>query len=308
LTEKKDLANESMSMGHCVGGPDRGGGRRDGESSYWQEVRESHITILSLRDGSGIPRATIEVLPSGVLRQVQGPQNRALTPEASAHLRLALDAQEAWPDQGTVPRLGWPGHLYRGATARLSSLTRLRELRVLQQTQSGKISTKQVAYATYNALHDLASLAQYVAGIRFSIVDTGVRHGQMPEARRWMQATRTLPRVKLLGMVGGDASPRTLAVAWDVKGDLLFAVWAPNRADRASSLWTPQATWVSLTSDADVALAAYAGVRLLEPAVPPPVEVFPGVPPDFAAGLTPWKRTLLPVGMARRMRALQIAR
>lgn len=114
LLTKADLAAEGTAMQHCVGGPDRGGGRRDGESSYWQEMRDGHISILSLRDPTGKPEATIEVsrrrepYQAGV-EQIQGPMDEAPNEAAQAHLVEAAFKLGWWDDPDSdrrLPRLG----------------------------------------------------------------------------------------------------------------------------------------------------------------------------------------------------------
>lgn len=91
LTEKKDLALEGESMAHCVGGPPRANGRRDGESAYWQAVRDGRDTIFSLRTPSGHPVATLQGTTGNTrIVQVQGPEDEAPQPGVRARLIEAL--------------------------------------------------------------------------------------------------------------------------------------------------------------------------------------------------------------------------
>lgn len=114
LLTKADLAAEGTAMQHCVGGPDRGEGRRDGESSYWQEMRDGKIAILSLRDPNGSPEATIEVnlkrepYQAGI-EQIQGPFDEEPPVAARKHLVEAAMKLGWWTDPDSdrrLPRLG----------------------------------------------------------------------------------------------------------------------------------------------------------------------------------------------------------
>jgi hypothetical protein len=79
IRSKRGLTAEGVSMAHCVGG-------------YWSKVRDGESDILSYRDATGIPRATLEMIvgdraESGWARwadmkQLYGPRDRPLTEEA----------------------------------------------------------------------------------------------------------------------------------------------------------------------------------------------------------------------------------
>lgn len=108
LLTKKDFAAEGAAMQHCVGGPDRGDGLRNGESAYWQDARDNRSAILSLRDDKGVPTATIEMQRRNYIAQVQGPFDEEPSEAAMAHLQeaaLKLDWWEGFPSRA-LSRLG----------------------------------------------------------------------------------------------------------------------------------------------------------------------------------------------------------
>ena len=105
LTEKRDFAQEGTSMGHCIGGPLRREGIRDGESEYWQDARDDRTIIFSLRDPLGRPQATVESEQGGEVLQVQGSRDQKPPPEAMAKLREAFWALEVFPGQRRIHRM-----------------------------------------------------------------------------------------------------------------------------------------------------------------------------------------------------------
>jgi hypothetical protein len=89
LVTPLQLEEEGDAMGHCVGG-------------YWPDVREGRTSIYSYRDPAGVPQATLEIrfeihLEPGDgrarrligIRQLQGPDDSAITDPAAAHRLLS---------------------------------------------------------------------------------------------------------------------------------------------------------------------------------------------------------------------------
>ena len=64
LTQKRDFDLEGKIMGHCVG-----------TNNYHSQYEKGYIDILSLRDESNKPHATIEVELPDTIRQIQGKGN-----------------------------------------------------------------------------------------------------------------------------------------------------------------------------------------------------------------------------------------
>ena len=61
LTSKFDFAAEGTSMGHCVGGNRDADGFAPGDGHYWNLWRDGKAVLISYRDATGLPRATLEL-------------------------------------------------------------------------------------------------------------------------------------------------------------------------------------------------------------------------------------------------------
>jgi len=79
LHSKRSLANEGLSMGHCVGG-------------YWPHVRDGATTIWSYRAPDGRPRATVETqvaeTDNRVVMQAVGPRNHMVPSAEFTRVRV----------------------------------------------------------------------------------------------------------------------------------------------------------------------------------------------------------------------------
>jgi hypothetical protein len=194
LLTKEDLAGEGTAMQHCVGGPDRGDGRRDGDSSYWREMRDGHIAILSLRDPEGRPKATVELALGGMpyerkVEQVQGPFDEQPGEVAMAHLVEAAMKLRWWPDvdsQKRLPRLGripvmTDAYLEHGNDASISAYTlrvlgdlarkdpddfrfRLAQRASQVRTAIGEVLPKAFSFSFY-WVHDITTPARNAEGL-----------------------------------------------------------------------------------------------------------------------------------------------
>ena len=297
LTEKKDFAREGTSMGHCIGGPDRGRGVRDGESSYWQSARDDVTRVFSLRDPDGRPQATVEMRAAGRVNQVQGPRDGEPSPIAMTKLREAFWAIGVYPGQRQVPRLGAP--LVTEADLRADSQFKAAQAgveRIEADLQAEARETARVRPLMENerVWKKLASMAAYWTHQRAGLVG---KDEPTAEIR-----PRSLPAsaTSLGGVYLGDTDTRLLMGFVDGTR-LRFATGLAHGPSR-----------LVLHRSVFAAFKALTGL----PNPPPDVthlEVLPGVPVETSAVWTAlgypssWARIHTPLAPARQQRATQAA-
>ena len=292
LTEKADLAREGESLDHCVGGPDRGGGRRDGESEYWQAVRDNRANILSLRDPDGVPHATVELLSNDYIRQVQGVQDTCPAEPVLARLRQALDTLGGWRHLGRTVRLGYPGFvsnvaLLAGRDGQEFSEMKTRLQAILRtgrrgQSPDGRTKTITVAGRGTQALR---ILARVIGETTTRDVHLETDSSDSPAVDGWTGVTASYLR--------DDHGAATLRLIVNERGTLGFWVQTYDRTLYRGPDWKD-------------AVRVFTG----RPEVPPVVEgieVFPGVPDALRTPYGPFRDLQVSVERARAFRAAQAA-
>ena len=300
LTEKRDLAGEGTSMGHCVGGPVRANGRRDGESEYWQGVRENKICIFSLRDEQGVPHATVETSINGVVRQVQGPHDDDLEWEADRRLRVAFWRLGLWTSQPEMPRLGtsgvWPDAAIRALRPFVHAIQKTREL---ESMSDRAVLTEEGWFMDLSAsLWTVADVLLQGSGVNFTMDTVIAKQGPGVTRPAWLPLeARACSGVILFGNGPAEEPDESrILMPFLHDGSVLFEVYPLD-----PTLGQPQA-FLSLVD----ALRALTDV----PAAPPDVsmiEAFPGLS-SMEPDVSPWQQACLPIQTARRMRAYQAER
>lgn len=300
LTEKADLAKEGTSMAHCVGGPDRGNGVRDGDSSYWQDIRDDRSVILSLRNSEGVPKATVEIRrEDGHVVQVQGPLDRDIDEEAKRHLVHAFWAFPVFPDQKDVHRIGdggvWSDADIHRAANRSRVFDDARNLQGIYLARtSGEMEDHEFEFeASATEARLMASLRRAAHRITGNI-QVDLHHEVKPVP------PPALP--KAAEYIGSILDPTLISEVDGVPERVLSAYLFAGRAWFAvAGLDGERADYMGQNPVA--ALRAYTQA----PSEPPSLdglEAFPGLPVDRAH--TNWRRLLCPVEEARALRRAQL--
>lgn len=289
LTEKSDLAREGESMEHCIGGPDRGRGRRDGESSYWQNIRDDSSVILSLRDEANTPEATIE---SSNLRvqQIQGPGDQRPREEVLLRLREAFWRLEAWPEHRTISRLGpsgvWtPFRIMENEEAKHA----LRNLNLAAADIGGDSTQKSRAPIGWHR-RDIIHSALYSLGAMAELMG---EPNNVRITREWLEKIQLPPDVEF---------ERVIGALWSKTADEILLVVEQDAKPVFYYLETPN--WENPTSTSSMIEALYDFTSAKrEPPDVSHIEVFPGLPPGH---LGIWMEVHESVAKAREKRAIQV--
>jgi hypothetical protein len=285
LTEKKDFANEGMSMAHCIGGQEQGGGLRTGDSRYWQAARDDETIVLSLRNPEGVPQATVEMKATGRVMQVQGPKDREPGPEAMRRLREAFWAIGVYPGQKGVPRLGHGG-VYSNAE-------------LLEFMNALRLRFDSAWWGLDRAYRDPEDLKQALWTPFLSVAKTvSYRNGGYIGSNEPVNLTFTFPADRVV--LGGVylENPNTIVIG------LLDESKPPSSEKRVCFLVGP----ANLHEQRVPSLGLVPALRALTgvPKAPPDVsflEVLPGLPRGFHPDTR--GRIHVPVAEARRQRAMQ---
>lgn len=315
LTEKKDFANEGMSMAHCIGGPIRARGIRDGESQYWQAARDDQAAYFSLRDPNGIPEMTIEVvsLPSseknGKIIQIQGPNDKPPHPAVTHRFTEGITALDGWIFQSQqvrwdperlppAPFLGEVEVERMGIRQRLEAL-----LDVLSTATRDWHGQRPQEEATRRLLEAFAA----IEAKRKDGYSSGVRPGSAMGSSQSL-LTNATGLYRVLGYTLGCRRTGLpvesgLGVGVDKKKGVWLFVWAPNNPSGTSAPWIEgKSSGMRKTKDPIEALRWFLGVS----ATPPDtshITPFPGLEPDPSRSL--WDRAIEPIAEARAERTLQ---
>lgn len=300
LTEKADLAKEGTSMAHCVGGPDRGIGYRDGDSSYWQDIRDDRSVILSLRNPEGMPKATVEMRrEDGHVVQVQGPLDRDIDGETKRHLVHAFWAFPVFPNQKDVHRIGDGGVWSDGAIHQTANKARVfeeeRSLRSIYLARTaGEMADhefeSEVSSAEVRLANSLRRAAHRITENIHTDLHYEVKPVPPPTLPKAAEYIRSILDPTLISEV--DGVPERVLSIYLFAGRAWFVV---------AGLDGEQVGYMGQSSVA--ALRAYTKA----PAEPPSLdglEAFPGLPVDPA--YTNWRRLLCPVKEARALRRAQL--
>jgi hypothetical protein len=282
LTEKKDFAGEGTSMSHCVGGPDRGNGQRDGESRDYQRARDDQLVVLSLRDAMGVPHATVSVTRAGVYEQVQGPWNGPLEAEADRRLREALWRMEAWGDL-PVFRLGQPNVWSDAALSTQNDV-----LHAMSEARNAEEHLRRgMRHSGSFELTAQRLLSHLLHGtMRFAREKMMFLHQDEVAARS--RAPGLSLTAHAMGGVRALNTRRSLLVYED--GDHLVYVVRPPEGPGEIEL------------DLLTAIRAFTEVPR-EPPDTSHLEVYPGLHETFNFA---WNGLLLPIAEARRLRSIQV--
>lgn len=300
LTEKADLAREGMSMAHCVGGPPRGNGVRDGDSSYWQDIRDDRSVILSLRDPEGMPKATVEMRQEdGHVVQVQGPLDRDIDGETKRHLVHAFWAFPVFPSQKNVHRIGDGGVWSDADIHRAANQSRVfddaRNLQSIYRARtSGEMEDHEFEFEASGAETRLADSLRRAAHRITENIHSDWNHEvkpvpppAFPKAAEYIKSI-----VDPTLILEVDGVPERVLSIYLFAGRAWFAV---------ASLDGEKVDYMGQSPVA--ALRAYTQA----PSEPPSLdglEAFPGLPIDPAH--TNWRRLLCPVKEARALRRTQL--
>lgn len=315
LTEKKDFADEGTSMAHCIGGPIRARGIRDGESQYWQAARDGEAAYFSLRNQNGVPEVTMEVLMLssapiiGQIGQVQGPNDDPPNRNALPRLSEVITALGGWFDQRSrirwdstrlplAPFLGEEEVEKTGIRSWLG--LKVDALSIALEDGHGRKTWSEATYRLLAAFVEIQSRKNggYSSGICATSFDPG-------PTRHLLTKASGLPYVLgyAIGSQKGRADMFAIGVGADQKRGVWLFVWKPNNHPQTSVPWVEGKSGdLRKTQDPIEALRWFLDV----PATPPDtshITLFPGLKPDPTR--TAWRRALEPIALARKERALQ---